>query len=249
MIVLHRFDVTEDPCFYLPDRVSHLNYEVVLDLSPAEYEERMNRGYRKFGMLVFRPDCPGCQECRPIRILADLFAPNRSQRRALKRNADLQVRYAEPTVDRARLDLYNRYHFWQEHRKNWPPTEKDEEDYRFSFLQNPLPSVEVSVWEGTVLRAVALTELTPNTVSGIYHYHDPDCTDRSLGKFVMLHTIALAQRLGKRYAYFGYYVADCGSLRYKREFRPCEILGTDGIWREEPVLEDTGTPVSVGAAE
>jgi arginine-tRNA-protein transferase len=231
MIVLQEFDVVEEKCYYLPDRPARLRYEMVLSLSPDEYEERMNRGWRKFGLLVFQPDCGTCQECRPIRILVEQFSPNRSQRRALKQNSDLTVRFARPTVTKSRLQLYNRYHAWQETRKGWPPTEKDAEDYRFSFLQNPLPAVEVSVWEGEILRAVALTELTPNTVSGIYHYHDPDCADRSLGKFVMLQTIALAHHLNKPYAYFGYYVHECNSLNYKSEFRPCEILGVDGVWR------------------
>jgi arginine-tRNA-protein transferase len=47
----------------------------------------------------------------------------------------------------------------------------------------------------------------------------------------MLQTIELARRLDKPYAYFGYYVAGCASMSYKARFRPCEILGTDDIWR------------------
>ena len=47
----------------------------------------------------------------------------------------------------------------------------------------------------------------------------------------MLQTLALAQRLGKPWAYFGFYVAGCGSLAYKARFHPCEILGEDGAWR------------------
>lgn len=230
MIILQRFSLDEDRCYYLPDRPSRLDYSLVLELTPEEYEEKMNQGFRKFGPFLFKPNCGPCQECRPIRILADQFTPNRSQKRCLVRNEDLTIRLGEPRADAARMNLYNRYHVWQEERKGWPSTEKDADDYQFTFLNNPLPSIEISAWEGSILRAVALTELTPNVVSGIYHYHDPDCADRSLGKLVMLHVIDLAQRLGKPYAYFGYYVADCGSLNYKSTFRPCEILSADGVW-------------------
>lgn len=231
MITLETFTEGEGACMYLADRPSRLEYTLVLRMSPAEYEERMNQGYRKFGPLLFRPVCEGCRECRPLRIPVTQFTPDRSQRRALKRNADLTVRVAPPTVDKARLSLYNRYHAAQEVRRGWPEMEKKREDYAFSFLHSPVPGMEVSVWEGEALRAIALTDVTPNTLSGVYHYHDPELRDRSLGVFVMLQTIELARRLGKPWAYFGYYVADCPSLNYKVRFRPCELLGDDGIWR------------------
>ena len=206
-------------------------YELAARLSPEEYEARMNAGWRKFGALLFQPVCTGCRECRPVRIDVSRFAPDRSQRRALRRNADLAVRLAAPGVDAARLDLFHRYHAAQEERKEWPHTAPDAQEYANNFVHNPLPAVEISVWEGSDLRAVVLTEVTPNTVSGIYHYHDPDCRDRGLGTFGMLQTLALAQRLGKPWAYFGFYVAGCGSLAYKARFHPCEILGEDGAWR------------------
>lgn len=231
MIILQQFRIEEAACFYLPDRPNRLEYQMVFDLSPEEYECKMDEGYRKFGPFIFHPVCTTCQECRPLRILADQFTPNRSQRRALRANADLTIRYEPTTLDDARLELYNRYHRWREESRGWPPTEKDAGDYAFTFLENSLPSIEITAWEGDRLLAVALTEITPNTVSGIYHYHDPDEGGRSLGKLVMLHTIELAKRLKKPYAYFGYYVADCGSLNYKSSFRPCEVLGTDGKWR------------------
>jgi arginine-tRNA-protein transferase len=230
MVPLKTFIEGEKACTYLPDRPSRLEYTVVLKMSPAEYEAHMNRGYRKFGPLLFRPMCAACRECRSLRIPVTSFAPDRSQRRSLRRNADLEVRFARPTVDDARLDLYNRYHAAQEGRKGWTASEKTTATYTFSFLNSPVPGVEVSVWEGDVLRAVALTDITPNAVSGIYHYHEPGLSDRGLGTFTMLQTIELARRLNKPWAYFGYYVADCSSLAYKIRFRPCELLGDDGEW-------------------
>ena len=231
MIVLNRFITGPNTCMYLPDQQARMEHEFVVRLTSEEYEARMNAGWRKFGPVLFRPVCTACTECRSIRIPLATFLPDRSQVRALKRNADLSVHFAAPVVEAQRLALYNRYHAAQETRKGWPETEKSAEDYAFSFLHNPIPGVEISVWEGDVLRAVALTDVTPNCVSGVYHYHDPDCRSRSLGTFVILQTLELARRLEKPYAYFGYYVADCGSLNYKARFQPCELLGTDGVWR------------------
>lgn len=142
-------------------------------------------------------------------------------------------------MDNARLDLHRRYHEAQTLRKGWPDSEKTTADYTFAFVQNPLPgATEITAWEpladgSEALRLVVLTESTPNVVSGIYHFHDPTLSSRSLGTFGMLHTIRLAQTLGKRWAYFGFYVAGCPSLAYKARFKPCEILGTDNVWRRE----------------
>ena len=118
---------------------------------------------------------------------------------------DLRVEFGQPEVDRARLSLYDRYHASQANRKGWQAEEIDADDYRLRFLHSTIPAVEVSIWDGDLLCAVALTELTPNTVSGIYHYHDPQRLDRSLGTFVILNVIELARQRGKPYAYFGYY--------------------------------------------
>ena len=81
-----------------------------------------------------------------------------------------------------------------------------------------------------MLRAVVLTDITPNTVSGVYHYYEPECEERSIGTFAMLQTIALARLLQKPWAYFGYWVAACPSLSYKSNFKPCEIINTQGQW-------------------
>ncbi len=232
MIVLHRYTQESPSCAYLPNEQSKIEYELALQATPQEYEDRMNAGWRKFGGVLFHPTCPTCRACRPVRILVDRFQPDRSQSRAWKRNSDLRVETGPPIVDDARLDLYRRYHEAQESKKGWETEAVDAEDYTFRFLHSSVPAIEVSVWAGDELCAVALTEVTPNTVSGIYHYHDPSRMDRGLGTFAILHVIELARQVGKPYAYFGYYVAGCGSLSYKTRYRPCEILDADGEWRE-----------------
>ena len=129
-----------------------------------------------------------------------------------------------------RLGLYQRYQAAQTETKGWPDAERTMGSYTRQFVQNPVPSVEISIWEADVLRAVAITDITPSTVSGVYHFHDPDCRSRSLGTFALLQTIALAQTLNKRWAYFGFYVAGCPSMEYKTRFNPHEILSANGAW-------------------
>jgi leucyl-tRNA---protein transferase len=231
MRVLQTLITGPEPCHYLPEQQATMKNLVVLELSAEEYERKMDAGWRKFGPVLFRPICESCTACQPVRIAVESFAPNRSQRRALARNSDLEVRYAPPRLDRARLELYNRYHGWQEAKKGWPTGERSAEDYRFTFLQNPVPAVEIGIWEGELLRAVVLVDITPNTVSGVYHYYEPELESRSLGTFAMLQTLTLARKLEKPWAYFGYWAAACPSLSYKTNFRPCELLDVRGQWQ------------------
>ncbi len=207
-----------------------MEYQYVSALTGAEYEALMNRGFRKFGPVVFQPVCDGCAECRPIRIPVAEFRPDRSQRRAWKANQHLRVVTARPRVDDARMSLYERYHDAQTIRKGWPIRLADEEEYAFSHVANPLDGVEISLWEGEMLRAIVLTDLTPNVVSGVYHYYDPVLYPQGIGTACMLHTIELARRLEKRWAYFGFLVDGCESMAYKARFKPYELMGIDGIW-------------------
>lgn len=231
MLVLKTVITGPEPCVYLPEQKMTMENVVVLRLSPAEYERKMDEGWRKFGPVLFRPICEGCRACRSLRISVEAFTPSRSQRRALTGSAALTVRFDTPVIDPVRLALYNRYHATKERQHGWPEAEKSVEDYTFSFLQSPVPVVEISVWEEESLLAVVIAEVTPNTVSGVYHYYEPSEEKRSLGTFAMLQTLELARLLKKPWAYFGYYVQDCPSLSYKAKFRPCELLGEDGIWR------------------
>jgi len=234
MRVMHQFISPPDPCPYLPDRISQLEYLFVGELSGAEYEEMMNCGCRKFGVAVFRPACNTCRECRPIRVDAGQFRPDRGQRRAWKRNRTLRVATGPPQADAARLALYRRYHAAQTLRKGWPEQHGSEDDYSATFVANPVPNAELSLWDGEQLRAVVLVDITPQALSAIYHYYEPDLARLGLGTAAILHTIELARQSGKKWVYLGFYVAGSRGMEYKARFRPCEILDVKGGWRAQP---------------
>ena len=56
-------------CGYLPDQAWRLEYEVVRQLSPGEYLERMLQGWRRFGDTLFRPRCPNHPLLSPFRAV------------------------------------------------------------------------------------------------------------------------------------------------------------------------------------
>ncbi|HYF48742.1 MAG TPA: arginyltransferase [Planctomycetota bacterium] len=230
MQVLHEFVSEPSACAYLPRYSASMHYSLALSLTAQEYEDLMNQGYRKFGSIFFKPVCQACNACRSLRVPLSTFKPDRSQRRALKDNTDLELRFASASVDDERLDLYRRYHAAQAARKQWPNEGTGVDDYAGSFVLNPVPNVEVSAWKDGKLVGVMLSDVTPHTISDIYHYHDPELKERGLGTFLIMQTFELAKRLQKDYVYLGYYVAGCASMEYKTRFRPCEVL-VEGRWR------------------
>jgi arginine-tRNA-protein transferase len=78
----------EEPraCSYLPKLKAALEYRLMVDVTPAELEALMLRGWRRFGPAYFRPACAACTECVSIRIDVHRFAPSPSQQRALRRS-------------------------------------------------------------------------------------------------------------------------------------------------------------------
>ncbi|MGV3720438.1 MAG: arginyltransferase, partial [Actinomycetota bacterium] len=54
MRVLQKFVTDPHTCPYLPAQRATMEYNYAPVLAPQEYEDLMNRGYRKFGPLFFR---------------------------------------------------------------------------------------------------------------------------------------------------------------------------------------------------
>src|SRR5262245_8109973 len=76
-------------CPYLHDRPARTELRLHGAIDAPAYGGLLRSGFRRFGMVVFRPACEGCAECVPIRVPVDRFQPSRSQRRVIRRNLDV----------------------------------------------------------------------------------------------------------------------------------------------------------------
>jgi arginine-tRNA-protein transferase len=219
---------TLSACQYLPDRAWQLRYELVPSLRPADYMQRLQRGWRRFGWAMFRPECPSCRMCQSLRVPVATFRPNSSQRRAWKRNqAEVTLRIGAPSLSQDWLDLWARFHRHGHETKGWPLGATD--DPRM-LLQNPFRTEEWTYYLGNRLIAVGYVDALTEALSAIYCYYDPTEKARSLGTFNVLSLLASARERGLPHVYLGYYVAGCRSMEYKRKFRPNEVLRSDGTW-------------------
>jgi leucyl-tRNA---protein transferase len=217
------------PCEYLPDREWQLHYDVVRRATPAEYMDRLAHGWRRFGHVLFRPECPSCRMCWSLRVPVDTFRPSRGQRRAWNVNQrDVTLRIGPPTATFAKIELFDRYHSYQQALKQWPQTPAHDLE---RFTDNPFPTEEWCYFVGDRLIAVGYVDALPEGLSAIYFYYDPRERHRSLGTYNIVTILAAARERNLPHVYLGYYVEGCRSLEYKARFRPNEVLRDDGLWR------------------
>lgn len=231
---LFRYVAPPSTCGYLPGERWSLEYELVQTLSPAEYMDRMRQGWRRFGTMLFRPQCPECQQCRSLRVLVERFRPKRNQRRVRQANEGIvELRVGGPSVSRAKLDLYDRFHLFQVANKGWPEhPAKDAVSYRDSFVNNPFPTEEWCYFLEGILIGVGYVDVLPTGLSAIYFYYEPNLRHLSLGTWNVLNIIDQARRRRLPHVYLGYFVPACSSLAYKARFGPNQVRGADGEWRD-----------------
>lgn len=241
--MLHHLVEPPRECSYLPGRTAQLEIRVQVEVTPREFEAMLERGWRRFGPVYFRPACVGCDECVTLRIDVAAFTPTKSQRRAAKNAARLRRVVGKPEVDAERLALYARWHAQREDARGWSPTTIDAERYAFDFAF-PHPSVrEVSFHDpdaGDRLVGVGICDETPNALSAVYFYWDPEGAPPSLGVAHVVALVADAKARGLSHVYLGYRVLECASLAYKARYRPHELLegrpspGDMPRWKREP---------------
>ena len=219
----------ENPCSYLPGRVSESRALWAEQIPPEVYHRFMDAGFRRSGKLLYQPVCRGCRACVPIRVPVATFEPTKSQRRCRRRNEDLIVSASEPVATDEKYELYLRY-VTVRHRRD--AEEETREAFERFLYDSPVETVEFSYRhpDGRLL-AVGLCDLSPQSLSSVYFYFDPAESRRGLGTFGVLCEIEAAARLGIPHYYLGFWVDGCGAMQYKSDFGPAEVLQPDGVWR------------------
>ncbi len=226
------FHTSEHACGYWPERQAR---DLVFDPGDPRlaqmYPMALGWGFRRSGNLIYRPHCRGCQACVAVRIPVDEFNTDRSQRRCLARNADLEVRVLPAERNDEHFALYQRY-LNARHPGGGMDGHGAAEFDQFlvsTWGQGRFLEVRTRQSHGTGdLLAVAVTDVVADAMSAVYTFYDPDAADRGLGTFAILQQIAWAQRDGKRHLYLGYWIDGHRKMAYKRRYRPLEAFDGQG---------------------
>jgi arginyl-tRNA--protein-N-Asp/Glu arginylyltransferase len=220
----------EHPCGYYAERTAR---DLVLDprdpgLAEA-YPVALTQGFRRSGGHVYRPNCPACRACVPVRMRVCDFHPDRSQRRCMRDNADIQARMVAPGRTDENFALYRRY-VCARH-ADGPMAQTDEEDFDQFVASRWSPTRFLELRCDGRLLGVAITDVLADALSAVYTFFDPDQHQRGLGTLAVLRQIAYAQRSRRDYLYLGYWIDAHPKMHYKTRFRPLQELGRTG-WQD-----------------
>lgn len=227
-------DTDEHACPYIPGRVARNRAFLAERIDPDIYHAFMNAGFRRSGRVVYQPACAGCRACVPIRVPVGTFTPSKSQRRCARRNDDLMLDVKPAAPSDEKFDLYRRYTVAR-HRDG--EDEPDRASFESFLYDSPVDTLEFAYRNAANrLLAVGICDVSHQSLSTVYFYFDPAESKRGLGTYGALREIAFARDAGIPYYYLGYWIEPCRSMRYKADFRPCEVLHADGQWRGDEVM-------------
>ena len=222
---LLRESTNDEVCAYLKDAKQTTHYKIIDNCSVAYCEALIERGWRRFGNMFFRPICSECQACESFKIDVKNFEFSKSQRRILRKNVDLQMVMQAPTVTQTHLDLFEKYHAHMKYKRDWSHEKTTPRHYYMSFVHGHGDfGYEILYHIDGQLVAVDLIDILPNGISSIYFYYDPDFDKLSLGTYSMLRQIQIAKNQELDWIYMGYYVQGCQSLEYKSRYTPYYVL-------------------------
>ena len=238
-----RFYLTSPgPCPYLPDREERKVFTPLIGEMSSDLNSMLSQlGFRRSQSIAYRPACEGCNACISVRIRVNEFAPTRSLRRIEKRNIGYSRSIVPPETTSEQYSLFSRYLTLRH--PGGGMSEMDMNDFAGMVEDTAVDAFLIEYRDapdqGRRLQAFCLTDRLEDGLSMVYSVFEPNQAGDSLGVYMVLDQIRLAQELDLPYVYLGYWVDGCRKMEYKTRFRPLEALTAEG-WR--PIEEVLPVP-------
>jgi arginine-tRNA-protein transferase len=226
------------PCPYVPGNIER---KVVTHLAghdaQALFDELSRAGFRRSHHLAYRPACPSCRGCVPVRVDVGAFRWSANLRRLRARNADLAASELGPRATAEQFRLFARYQRCRHAGSDM--ADMTFGDYRAMVEDTPVTTRMIEFRDGAgTLVAGCLADRMDDGYSAVYSFYDPARDARSLGTWAILWLVERARAQGLPWVYLGYWIAESRKMAYKTRFQPLEALGADGWTRFEPPPTD-----------
>ncbi len=218
---LRFFQDNPHDCSYLDDKQARNIYpDPNIVMTNSLYSKLIQHGFRRSGNHAYRPHCPQCQACVPVRINIESFKPSRSQRRCINRNRHLTLSYHPAKFNPEHYDLYCRY-LGSRH-INGGMDNPTEQSYCNFLIGSWSKTSFIEFRDHSQLVAVAVTDIIDDALSAFYTFFDPKLAKQSLGTYAILQQIMEAKEQNFSSLYLGYWIESCQKMNYKNTFSALE---------------------------
>ena len=229
---LQFYVTTPYKCGYLPNKLAQSLIAAPHHLIDTEvYSSLIQQGFRRSGKFAYRPHCENCLECVPVRVILGEFTPTRSQKRAFKQHAELNVRILPLEYHASHFALYAEYQALRhasDENFNQSNGLDDAEQYRQFLCQSNVESLMIEFRDSKhQVRIVSVVDIVKDGVSAVYTFYDANNAKASYGTHSVIWLIEWAKSLGLPYLYLGYWIKDSQKMAYKQKFQPQQRLEAD----------------------
>ena len=208
------------PCSYLPEQESRFENFLALDVSASEIDALLAVGWRKFGPHFFRPRCPQCSACLPLRVLTREFSPNKEQRRIQRKSQSINSHFGELSY---RPEFFTLYQKHSQLKFGSIPIQSEAEFLEAFFLASA-PALLHTLTFNDQLIGLGFLDQGEEALSSVYFCYDPDWRGPALGTLSVVREIEYANRHQLPYYYLGYFIAQNAHMNYKARFSPFELF-------------------------
>lgn len=234
---LQLYVTAETPCSYFEDRMSrNLVPDPEIPLNMPIFNSLIQHGFRRSGKYSYRPYCNNCKKCIACRVPVDGFIANRSQKRCLKKNSDVELSVHDATYKEEYFSLYSRY--LNSRHADGSMANPAREDFRQFLYCNWSDTRFMEFRLSGKLVAIAVTDFLSDGLSAVYSFFEPELEARSLGTLCILKQIEYALEHSLQHVYLGYWIEDHPKMQYKINFRPLEIYHEEQWHSDLPRSED-----------
>lgn len=225
------------PCPYLDGRAERKLFTALQGDNAIPLNDLLSKqGFRRSQNVLYRPSCAECSACLSARIRVADFVANRSQRRTMRRNADLRREATSPWATEDQYALFRRY--LDSRHADGGMADMDIFEFAAMIEETPVKSRVIEYSAPPLpddrkrrLTAVCLTDVLDDGVSMVYSFYDPARISDSLGTYIILDHVEIARELGLPYVYLGYWVPGSRKMGYKAGFSAIEIY-KQGRWQD-----------------
>lgn len=217
-------------CAYLPVQTEQ---RLATDISehPQTHDRLAETGFRRVENWVYKPACPGCNACLPIRVKADKFAGSRNIARIRAANRDLRRFDSHGQLTLDHYDMFQRYLGFRH--EDGQMASMSFEEFSAMILNSPIETRLTEYRDSDDrLMGCILVDRQRDGLSAVYSFFQPDQTKRSLGSFMIVDLIDRCKEIGLPYVYLGYYIEQSRKMAYKARFKPYQIF-SDGVWQDQ----------------